>query len=122
MTNFEEVPLKVALWRVLVEPLVAKEESKGGIILPEQTIVETEITTSIGRVIQLGSMAYKSRTRSGLDLSEEPNKPKIGDYVLFNANSGHRIRLADGRKMKLLNDDSILAVVTDHEQIKGLLD
>ena len=122
MTTFEDVPLKVALWRVLVEPIVPKETSEGGIILAAQTISESEITTAIGKVVQLGSMAYKSKTRSGLNLDEEPNKAKVGDYVLFNAISGHKIRLKNGRKLKLLNDDSILAIITDPDQVKGLLD
>jgi len=58
-------------------------------------------------VLDMGDQAYSDPTRF-------PNGPwcKIGDYVVFAAYSGTRVSV-NGVEYRLMNDDSIEAVVAD---------
>jgi co-chaperonin GroES (HSP10) len=60
----------------------------------------------IGVVLDMGEEAYKD--------TERFSKPwcKVGDYVMFRANTGTRFKVA-GVEYRLMNDDSIEAVVAD---------
>lgn len=61
----------------------------------------------IGLVVDMGDQAYvdKDRFPTGAWC-------KQGDYVMFRANSGTRFRIG-GTEYRLMNDDSIEAVVPD---------
>jgi len=58
-------------------------------------------------VLDMGAEAYGDKERF-------PSGPwcKQGDYVMFRANTGTRFTV-DGQEYRLMNDDSIEAVVTD---------
>jgi co-chaperonin GroES (HSP10) len=65
------------------------------------------LMTVTGLVLDMGEQAYSDKDRY-------PNGPwcKVGDYVIFRANSGTRVRVG-GVEYRLMNDDSIDAVVAD---------
>ena len=65
------------------------------------------IMSIIGAVIDMGDQAYVDKERF-------PTGPwcKQGDYVMFRANSGTRFKVGDV-EYRLMNDDSIEAVVAD---------
>jgi co-chaperonin GroES (HSP10) len=65
----------------------------------------------IGLVLDMGSQAYT-------DPDRYPDGPwcEIGDYVLFRTNTGTRFRF-NGVEYRLMNDDSIEAVVADPQGI-----
>lgn len=60
------------------------------------------------QVIDMGPDAYKDEARF-------PNGPycKIGDYVLIRAYSGTRFRIHGKELFRVINDDSVEAVVED---------
>ena len=66
----------------------------------------------IGLVLDVGDQCYA-------DTERFPTGPwcKQGDYVMFRANSGTRFTV-DGREYRLMNDDSIEAVVDDPRGIQ----
>lgn len=107
------------LWRVLVEPYIPKY--KGRIETPHQVDEAERILATQGRVLQVGAFCYQSKTSAGLDLSAEPNKPRVGDYVLYEQYAGQEVHLRSGHILRLLNDTEILMVIHDPEQIKGYL-
>lgn len=78
-----------------------------GIVKAERTRYEEQIMTVTGVVLDMGEQAYSDKERF-------PNGPwcKVGDFVLFRASSGTRIRV-NGVEYRLMNDDSIEAVVAD---------
>ena len=41
-------------WRILVLPYKRKEKTKGGIILTDQSLEESQIASSIGLVLKVG--------------------------------------------------------------------
>jgi chaperonin GroES len=86
--------------RVLVEPLEEKEQSKGGIIIPDSA---KEKPTE-GKVVALGTGKTDD---NGKKVAFEV---KVGDRVLVSKYGGTEVKL-DGREYKLLNSDDILAIV-----------
>ena len=108
----EEMSLpKPTGWRILVLPYKAKEKTKGGIILSDKTITESQIATNCGLVMDIGPDAYN-------DKDKFPNGPwcKKKDWVLFARYAGSRIYI-DGGEIRVLNDDEILGTIDDPEDI-----
>ena len=108
----EEMSLpKPTGWRILVLPYKAKEKTKGGIILSDKTITESQIATNCGLVMDMGPDAYN-------DKDKFPNGPwcKKKDWVLFARYAGSRIYI-DGGEIRVLNDDEILGTIEDPEDI-----
>lgn len=122
MLSPDEIPVKTMLWRLLLQPLPPLKTNAGGVIeLPDQVQANDETLTSIGQVLQLGHFAFKSTTQAGLALAEEPFKPKVGDYVLHQVYAGQEIRLRNGKKLRLILDTEVLAVVTDPDAIRNYI-
>ena len=98
-------------WRIVVLPYKAKEKTKGGIILSDKTITESQIATNCGLVLDMGPDAYN-------DKDKFPNGPwcKKKDWVLFARYAGSRIYI-DGGEIRVLNDDEILGTIEDPEDI-----
>ena len=98
-------------WRILVLPYKAKEKTKGGIILSDKTVTESQIATNCGLVLDMGPDAYN-------DKDKFPNGPwcKKKDWVLFARYAGSRIYI-DGGEIRVLNDDEILGTIDDPEDI-----
>ena len=65
------------------------------------------ILSIMGVVIDMGSGAYTDKERF-------PSGPwcKVGDYVMFRMNTGTRFKV-NGKEFRLMNDDSIEAVIPD---------
>lgn len=105
------LPIKVALWYVLIAPVKPKSMSDGGIEIPEEAKQAENYLVSIGEILDMGDFAYKSKTQSGLDLSTDSRKPSIGDFVLFQQYAGTRMVMRDGRQLLILTDTEIIGVV-----------
>jgi co-chaperonin GroES (HSP10) len=94
-------------YRLLIALPQVEETFESGILKAERTVYEEKILTVVGLVLDVGDQAYKDETRF-------PSGPwcKVGDYVLFRANTGTRFRVG-GMEYRIMNDDSIEAVVAD---------
>jgi len=110
---------RTLLWRVLVEPYLPKY--KGLIETPPQVEQAERILATQGRVLQVGHFAYASHTAAGLHLADDPNVPKVGDYVLYEQYAGQELHLRSGNILRLLNDTEVLMVMDDPEAVKGYL-
>ena len=101
------IPLHVG-YRVLIALPQVEETFDGTELLKSsQTRNEEHVMSIIGLVVDMGEQAYadKERFPTGAWC-------KQGDYVMFRANSGTRFRIG-GTEYRLMNDDSIEAVVPD---------
>jgi len=89
-----------------------EKEFDSGIAKADTTIHYEELLTTVLWVMDLGPDCYK-------DTSRFPSGPwcKKGDFVLVRPNSGSRL-LIHGREFRLINDDSVEAVVDDPRGIK----
>lgn len=89
-----------------------EEEFEGGIIKADDTKKIEEQTTVVLFVVKLGDTAYKDESRF-------PTGPwcKEGDFVLTRPYSGTRV-VIHGREFRLINDDTVEAVVQDPRGIR----
>ena len=92
---------------VVPEAMEEYADSDIGIVKSGQTMHYEEILTPVLFVIKLGPDCYKDATRF-------PNGPSctVGDFIIVRPNSGTRLKI-HGREFRIINDDSVEAVVED---------
>jgi co-chaperonin GroES (HSP10) len=100
-------PKRFMLLCVVPEAMEEFASSDIGIVKSAQSMHYEEILTPVLFVIKLGPDAYTDATRF-------PSGPscKVGDFVIVRPNSGTRLKI-HGREFRLINDDSVEAVVED---------
>jgi len=95
-------------YRVLIAmPEVEDTYGDSGIIKSNREVQLDTVMSTIGLVLDMGKQAYSDEDRF-------PTGPwcKQGDYVMFRMNTGTRFKV-NGVEYRLMNDDSIEAVVSD---------
>jgi co-chaperonin GroES (HSP10) len=92
---------------VVPEAMQEYADSEVGIIKSSQSMHFEEVLTPVLFVVKLGPDCYKDTTRF-------PSGPscKEGDFIICRPNSGTRLKI-HGREFRILNDDSVEAVVED---------
>ena len=50
-------------YHVLVQPVIVKEKTKGGIIIPEKLQEDIAYLTTVGKVLKLGDLAYRDEDK-----------------------------------------------------------
>ena len=116
MYSAEKIKLEEEVTRKLPEPkgyklLIAipkmEEKTQGGVIIPDKLKGLEQTASIVGLVISVGQAAYK-------DADKFPYGPycKEGDFVIFRSYSGTRFKLR-GEEFRLINDDTVEAVVDD---------
>ena len=85
----------------------AEKEFDSGLLKADVTLKNEEVLTTVLFVVDLGPDCYK-------DEAKFPSGPwcKKGDFILVRPNSGSRL-LIHGREFRLINDDTVEAVVDD---------
>ena len=101
-------------WRMLILPYRGKSKTQGGVYLPDKVIDDGQLTTVVGYVMKQGPLCYK-------DADKFPDGPwcKQGDWVIFARYAGSRFK-NEGGEVRILNDDEILAVISDPDDILSL--
>ena len=99
-------------YRILCAIPESEEAFDSGIIKSDETRRHDELLTTVLFVVDLGPDCYTDKTRF-------PNGPwcKKGDFVLVRPNAGTRLVIHD-REFRIINDDSVEAVVEDPRGIK----
>ncbi len=87
--------------RVVVEREEAKGTTAGGIVLPDTAKDKPQK----GKVVAVGD------GRLTKDGKRRPLQVKVGDHVLFTSYAGDEFRIDGDRKVLLMREDDILAVV-----------
>ena len=98
---------KPAGYKILIALPDPEKEFSGGIIKSNKTLYEEEIGSITGMVLELGPDCYADTNRfpSGAFC-------KKGDWILMRSYSGTRFKV-HGKEFRLINDDSVEAVVED---------
>jgi co-chaperonin GroES (HSP10) len=83
------------------------EQYDSGLVKASQTMHFEEVLSPVLFVVKMGPDAYKDEKRF-------PSGPscKVGDFVLVRPNTGTRIKI-HGKEFRIINDDSVEAVVQD---------
>ena len=94
-------------YHILVTIPEIEEKYDSGLIKADSTMHTEEVLSTVFFVVKMGADCYKDEKRF-------PNGPwcKVGDFILARPNSGTRLKI-HGREFRLINDDSIEAVVQD---------
>jgi len=94
-------------WHILVTLPEAEEKYESGLIKADETRRFEEVLATVFFVVKLGPDAYT-------DKEKFPTGPwcKEGDFILARPNSGTRLKI-HGREFRLINDDTVEAVVQD---------
>ena len=92
---------------VVPEAIEEYADSEVGLLKDSKTMYYEEVLTPVLFVVKLGPDCYKDKTRF-------PSGPscKVGDFVIVRPNSGTRLKI-HGREFRIINDDSVEAVVED---------
>jgi len=95
-------------YRVLVALPEIEDHFENSLLVKTESVKHREYIMSImGLVVDMGEGAYADKDRF-------PEGPwcKCGDYVMFRMNTGTRFKV-NGKEFRLMNDDSIEAVIPD---------
>ena len=87
--------------RVVVEREEAKDKTAGGIVLPDMAKDKPQK----GKVIAVGD------GRVAKDGKRRPLQVKAGDQVLFTSYAGEEFKMEGDKKVLLMREDDILAVI-----------
>lgn len=99
-------------YRILCAIPEAEKEFESGLLKADETIRTDEILSTVLFVVEMGPDCYKDEKRF-------PTGPwcKQGDFILVRPNAGTRLVIHD-REFRIINDDSVEAVVQDPRGIK----
>lgn len=102
-----QIPRPVGYHLLIAMPQVEETYGDTGIIKVTKTMQHDNLLSMIGLVVDMGEQAYADKERF-------PTGPwcKVGQYVMFRMNSGARFKVG-GVEYRLMNDDSIEAIVDD---------
>jgi co-chaperonin GroES (HSP10) len=109
-----QVPDPATYHILCVLPDIEEEYGDSGLVKAGQTMHYEELLSPVLFVVKLGPDAFKDEKRF-------PSGPscKVGDFVLVRPNTGTRIKI-HGKEFRLINDDSVEAVVQDPRGITRL--
>jgi co-chaperonin GroES (HSP10) len=87
------------------------EQYESGILKADKTRNFEELLSPVLFVLKVGPDAFKDEKRF-------PSGPscKVGDFIVVRPNTGTRMKI-HGREMRIINDDSVEAVVQDPRAI-----
>ena len=103
----QQLPRPVG-YRVLIAlPEIEKTYADTSVLKTDKEMHHDYIMSIMGLVVDMGAGAYQDKERF-----PDGAWCKEGDFVMFRANSGTRFKVA-GKEYRLMNDDSIEAVVAD---------
>ena len=100
-------------YKILVTlPPVEEEIGDTGLIKSAQSMYHEQLLTNVLFVVELADMCYSDKERF-------PSGPwcKKGDFIMCRANTGTRFKI-HGTEFRLINDDSVEAVVQDPRGIE----
>lgn len=99
-------------YRILCAIPEIEEKFDSGILKAAKTIRDEELLATVLFVVKMGPDCYKDESRF-------PNGPycKEGDFILVRPHTGTRVKI-HGRAFRIINDDSVEAVVQDPRGIE----
>jgi co-chaperonin GroES (HSP10) len=97
-------------FRLLIA-LAKVSDKVGSLYIPDSRKADEDVASILGVVVSMGPDCYKDETRfSGSSYCQE------GDTIMMAAYTGRRIKIGE-REYRLINDDSVIAVVTNPEEV-----
>lgn len=103
----KQLPEPKRFYLLCMVPDADEEIGESGLVKTSTMMHHEEVLTPVLFVVKFGPDAYKDESRF-------PSGPscKVGDFVIVRPNTGTRLKI-HGREFRLINDDSVEAVVED---------
>jgi len=121
-----ELGFKPIKWFVLVRPHRAKT-NVGMIALTGSDQKAQEVFNQVGQIMAMGKLCNKALTTSKLWFQDDPDQPKVGDWVMYPAHTGTEVPTnslytddnGDTKNdiLKVIKETDILMVVDDPAKI-----
>ena len=105
----EEKPTQLPVptgYKLLIGLPDVSEKTEGGILKSADTVRTEQVGSVVGFVLDMGPDAYKDTKRFSQPYC------KIGDFIIMRSYSGTRLSIY-GKEFRIINDDSVEAVVND---------
>jgi len=104
----KDIPVPAGYRLLVALPQVKETYGDSQIIKAASEMKNEELSSVVVQVVDMGPDAYTDKERF-------PNGPycKVGDYVMIRAYSGTRFKTKGKELFRLINDDSVEAVVND---------
>lgn len=100
--------------KVLVRPKAAEEKTAGGIIIPDAVADKQKYAVTEGVIVAVGDNAFedwlKGKHPSAVTI------PLAGDRILHAQYAGARVKGADGEDYILMNDEDVVAVLSEEQK------
>ena len=100
-------------WKILVLPYRGQGKTKGGIHLTKETVDKETLATVGAYVVKCGPLCY-SGDKYGAPWCQEK------DWVLIGRYAGARFKLEDGEEVRIINDDEVIATISNPDDIVSL--
>ena len=115
-----DIPLKDRLpqptgWRLLVMPYKGRAKTEGGVYMPDDVVEREALATVVSYVIRVGPLAYKDKDKFG-----ETPWCEERQWVLIGRYAGARFKLGDDAECRIINDDEVIATISDPDDIVTL--
>jgi len=103
--------LRPSGYRILVRIPRLDAQMRSGLYRPDATRSLEETASIMGEVVAIGENAYQ-------DTEKFPGDPwcQVGDTIMMRQYAGTRFKI-DGQEYRLINDDTVEAVVSDPTRI-----
>ena len=99
-------------YKILCTLPTIENKFDSGLVKAEVTVKHEELLSNVLFVVALGDMAYADQNRFPTG-----QWCKQGDFIITRANTGTRLKIHD-REFRIINDDSVEAVVEDPRGIQ----
>ena len=98
-------------YKLLIALPEPEEKTEGGILKASETLRNEEVGSIVGFVLEMGPDAYTGKRGGNERFPSGPYCTK-GDWIMMRSFSGTRFLIA-GKEFRLIDDDSVEAVVDD---------
>ena len=100
-------------WKILVLPYRGKGVTKGGILLTKESQDREQLATVVAYVVKCGPLWYSGEKYGAPWCSEK-------QWVLIGRYAGARFKLDDGAEVRIINDDEVIATISNPDDIVSL--
>jgi co-chaperonin GroES (HSP10) len=97
-------------FRLLIA-LAKVADKVGSLYIPDGRKADEDVASILGVVVSMGPDCYKDESRF-----TGGSYCRVGDTIMMAAYTGRRIKIGD-REFRLINDDSVIAVVEKPEEV-----
>jgi len=102
-------------FKLLIEKPKPKDKTDGGILLPDQAIEAENYLSICAKLIAVGPLAWRDRETG--ERWKGGAWAEIGDWIIVPKFTQFRMEI-DDKEYRFINDDEIIAVVSDPTAIK----